>query len=359
MQIRVYESYQSVEGGESADSCHDLCVKEKVDYTRRERYHEEKDMEENTMQKRKLGSTGLSVSEVGFGAWQLGNDREWSGQSKAESIKLVLEAVDQGCTYFDTAPNYGLGNSERLLGEALRDKRDQVVISSKCGHQVDDVQSFEPKQLVQSVEGSLKRLNTDYLDSLLLHNPPFESLDNGSPQFEVLKDLKKQGKIKAYGASVDSGRELDRILDRTDSQIVEIMFNIFHQEPLQAMNRAEEQGVGLIVKVPLDSGWLSGKYHKDSSFTGIRSRWSHEMIKRRSLLVDEVRTIIGSKDSMAEAALQFILAYRCVSTVIPGVRNRQQLQGNLLAADKKMSEAVRTELENLWSREIKTQPLPW
>ncbi|EXJ23041.1 Aldo/keto reductase [Alkalibacterium sp. AK22] len=311
------------------------------------------------MDKRKLGHSGLIVSAVGFGAWQLGNDRDWSGHTKAEAIALVHAAVEQGVTFFDTAPNYGSGNSERLLGEALQGKRDQVVISSKCGHQVDGVQSFEPEQLVHSVEGSLRRLKTDHLDSLLLHNPPFDSLNGYSPQFEVLKDLKKQGKIKAYGASVDSGREIDRIVDETASEVIEIMFNIFHQEPLLSMQRAEEQGVGLIAKVPLDSGWLSGKYHKNSSFTGIRSRWSQDIIERRSMLVEEVRHIIGPDTSMAEAAMHFILAYPCVSTVIPGVKSIQQLQENLSTADKKISEGVKTRLENLWKREIKDQPLPW
>ncbi|MCP4294401.1 MAG: aldo/keto reductase, partial [Proteobacteria bacterium] len=131
--------------------------------------------------------------------------------SDKEAVDLVNEAMDKGCNLFDTAPNYGLGKSETLLGRALKGKRDQVVISSKCGQSADDVQSFEPEKLIKSVEGSLKRLNTDYLDSLILQNPPFDCLKDQSPQLEMLRKLKQQGKIRAYGASFDTGREVEQI----------------------------------------------------------------------------------------------------------------------------------------------------
>lgn len=311
------------------------------------------------MKKRLLGKTGMEVTEVGFGAWQIGNLKDWGGMTDSDAVRLVHEAVDSGCNFFDTAPNYGLGKSEELLGEALKGKRDQVIINSKCGHQADDQQSFEPEDLVQSVEGSLKRLQTDYLDSLILHNPPFEVLQDGSPQFDVLKRLKKEGKIRAYGASVDTGKEVNQIITETDSDLIEVMFNIFHQEPLEAMQEAHDKGVGLIVKVPLDSGWLSGKYDADSTFSGIRSRWSKEDIKRRSELVKKVRTIIGEDYSMVKASLQYILSFSEVSSVIPGARNSQQLQQNLSAADETLSPVMKEELRKLWQEEIKNNPLPW
>lgn len=137
------------------------------------------------------------------------------------------------------------------------------------------------------------------------------------------------------------------------------MFNIFHQEPLEAMQEAHDKGVGLIVKVPLDSGWLSGKYDADSTFSGIRSRWSKEDIKRRSELVKKVRTIIGEDYSMVKASLQYILSFSEVSSVIPGARNSQQLQQNLSAADETLSPVMKDELRKLWQEEIKNNPLPW
>ncbi|MCC5894188.1 MAG: aldo/keto reductase [Alkalibacterium sp.] len=311
------------------------------------------------MKKRSLGQTGIEVSEVGFGAWQLGNEKDWGKMEDKAAIELVNEAIDKGCNLFDTAPNYGLGSSEDLLGRALKGKRDQVVINSKCGHQSNDVQSFDPEDLIKSVEGSLKRLNTDYLDSLLLHNPPFESLDNQSPQFEALKQLKQQGKIRAYGASVDTGKEVEQILTHTDSEVIEVMFNILYQEPLDAMKKAHEQGVGLIVKVPLDSGWLTGKYDGNSSFTGIRSRWSSEDIKQRGKLVRQVRDIIGPDTSMVKASLQYILSFSEVSSVIPGARNSQQLNQNLSASDEVLSNDLQQALRALWVNGIKGTDFPW
>ncbi|OJF94560.1 aldo/keto reductase [Alkalibacterium sp. 20] len=311
------------------------------------------------MKKRMMGNTGIELSEVGFGAWQLGNETDWGRMADEDAIGLVHEALDADCNFFDTAPNYGVGKSEEILGKALKGKRNQVVISSKCGHHTDDVQSFEPEKLLESVEGSLKRLNTDYLDSLLLHNPPFSALDQNSPQFKMLEKLKKQGKIRAYGASVDTAKEINALLDKTDSQIIEVMFNVFYQEPLPAMKRAYEEGVGLIVKVPLDSGWLTGKYDADSTFTGIRSRWSKEDIKKRAELVDKVRGIIGEDQSMVRIALQYILSFKEISTVIPGARNSQQLQQNLSASKDLLSEDMLQALKGLWIEEIKGQPLPW
>ncbi|WP_423188444.1 aldo/keto reductase [Alkalibacterium sp. f15] len=311
------------------------------------------------MKKRMMGNTGIEVSEVGFGAWQLGNETDWGKMADEDAIGLVHEALEAGCNFFDTAPNYGFGKSEELLGKALKGRRDQVVISSKCGHHTDDVQSFEPEKLLESVEGSLKRLNTDYLDSLLLHNPPFSALDQHSPQFEMLEKLKKQGKIRAYGASVDTAKEINALLDKTNSQIIEVMFNAFYQEPLPAMKRAYDEGVGLIVKVPLDSGWLTGKYDANTTFTGIRSRWSKEDIKKRAELVDKVRGIIGEDESMVKVALQYILSFKEISTVIPGAKNSQQLQQNLSASKELLSEDMMQALRGLWIEEIKGKSLPW
>lgn len=311
------------------------------------------------MKKRLLGQTGIKVSEVGFGAWQLGNKRDWGEMSDNEAVNLVDEAMENGCNLFDTAPNYGLGKSELLLGKALKGKRNQVVLNSKCGHSATDEHSFEPEKLIESVEGSLQRLNTDYLDSLLLHNPPFESLNDQSPQFEVLKKLKQQGKIRAYGASVDTGKDVEQILANTDSEIIEVMFNVLYQEPLEAMKQARKKGVGLIVKVPLDSGWLTGKYNADSTFSGIRSRWTSETIKQRSDLVNKVRELIGPDASMVEQSLQYILSFADVSSVIPGARNSQQLKQNLSASNEKMSLDLQQALRSLWVNEIKATSFPW
>lgn len=310
------------------------------------------------MNQRKLGQTGIEVSEIGFGAWQLGNEKDWGQMTDAEAIQLVQTAMAEGCNFFDTAPNYGGGKSETLIGRAIQGKRDQVVISSKCGHHADGGLNFEPDALRASVEGSLQRLQTDYLDCLLLHNPPFETL-NHSPQFELLEQLKAEGKIRAYGASVDSGREVEALLNETDSQVIEVMFNVLHQEPLEAIRRAHKKGVGIIAKIPLDSGWLTGKYDGHSTFTGIRGRWTEEQIQQRANLVESIRHLIGEDRSMVQAALQYILAHEEVSTTIPGARHVEQLRHNLAASEGTLSKDELKALRALWEAEIKTLSLPW
>jgi aryl-alcohol dehydrogenase-like predicted oxidoreductase len=311
------------------------------------------------VKKRDLGSTGIKVSEIGFGAWQLGNEKDWGKMTNDEAVYLVNKAMDSGCNFFDTAPNYGAGKSEELLGKAFKGKRDQVVISSKCGHHSNGEQNFEPDKLILSVENSLRRLNTDYLDSLLLHNPPFSTLDRSSQQFAVLERLKEQGKIKLYGASVDNSNEVNKLLNNTDSEVIEVMFNIFHQEPASALKSAQTKGVGIITKIPLDSGWLTGKYSANSTFTGIRSRWSTEEIQKRGKLVEQVRSILGSNISMVHGALQFILSYQEVSTVIPGARDIQQLNENISASEAILPKEVKYELLKLWDEEIKDSNIGW
>src|SRR5262249_31420397 len=153
-------------------------------------------------------NTGIRVSEVGFGGWQLGNEREFVQMTNEEAVRLVHAALDRGCNLFDTAPNYGLGASERILGQALQGRRAEAVITSKFGPHVDGDTDFNASLLLESVEGSLKRLQTDYLDVLLLHNPPLEVLHGTTAHWEILRTLKQQGKVRAFGASLDWSKEV-------------------------------------------------------------------------------------------------------------------------------------------------------
>jgi aryl-alcohol dehydrogenase-like predicted oxidoreductase len=309
---------------------------------------------------RKLGNTGIDVSEVGFGAWQLGNGMDWGSMSDSEAIHLVHMAMDEGCTFFDTAPNYGQGKSERLLGQAFLGKRDKVVINTKFGHDPDGQNNFTVEGLKTSLETSLKKLQTDYIDTILIHNPPFELLNGSNTDiYEELEKLKKEGKIRAYGASVDSSAEMTELMRTTKSQVMEVLFNVFHQETTYAFPEAYEKGIGIIVKVPLDSGWLSGKYHAKSQFDGIRSRWSEDIIERRFNLLKKIAFITEEGHSFVQAALSYVLAFDEVSTVIPGVKNEAQLKENLSASVKVLSPEQINRLKAFWVEELKSSPLPW
>jgi len=148
-------------------------------------------------------------------------------------------------------------------------------------------------------------------------------------------------------------------VDTTQSKALEVFFNALYQEPLPAFQKAHENGVGIIVKVPLDSGWLSGRYRKGHQFDDIRKRWPPEVVARRSELVEQFAALVPEGTSMAHAALQFILAQPQVSTIIPGAKSAEQALDNFAAADKQLSQEVVQSMYDLWEREIMSDPLPW
>lgn len=299
-----------------------------------------------------------SVSLVGFGAWQLGNVKHWKGSTFEEGIALVKEAFNQGVNFFDTAPNYASGNSEKILGEALKGIREQVIINTKVGHSPSGEYGFTKEAIKASINHSLKTLQTTYLDSVILHNPERYILEGKSELHKVLQDFKEQGIIKKWGVSIDSLEELQIVLDHLEVDTIEIMFNMIHQEPKYLFDEVEKRGIFLIVKVPLDSGWLTGKYDETSAFSGIRARWSEQTIAKRAEIVKRIKDIV-KEDNLVAPALQFILSYSAVSTVIPGTKNEQQLHSNVNVLDYHLSKEKKSEIESLYETYIKDQDTPW
>lgn len=313
------------------------------------------------MRKRKLGSTGLEVSEVAFGAWQLGNDDSWGGMDDKTANRLVNEALDGGINLFDTAPNYADTKSERLLGEILRGKRDDVVLVSKFGHRPDGPKEFSVEWFWPSLEASLKRLQTDYLDVLLLHNPGFDMYEGSDPLWEAMDKAREQGKIRHYGASLDFAEEITACLKNTKSEVLEILFNIFHQDVRSAFSLVRERDAGTIVKVPLDSGWLTGRFDANSRFEGIRSRWSVEEIAQRAALVARLGWLTEDGSELAQKAIAFLLSYEEITCVIPGIRSHEQLHSNLASVQRSVTQDERQKLEKMWDEVTQngTKLLPW
>jgi aryl-alcohol dehydrogenase-like predicted oxidoreductase len=314
------------------------------------------------MKLRPFGDTGMMVSEIGLGAWQLANEVDWGLNDRQEALRIVQKSLEAGCNFFDTAPGYGDGRSEELLGEGLKSVRKDVIICTKFSYYHEDgTPDFDARHIRPVLEGSFRRLQTDYVDILLLHNPPRELMDGRrAPEiYEELERLKTEGKIREYGVSLDWREEVELVVDTTKSKAQEVFFNALYQEPLPAFQKAYEHGVGLIIKVPLDSGWLSGRYRGGHRFDDIRRRWPPEVIARRSELVEKFAALVPEGTSMAHAALQFILAHPQVSTVIPGAKTVEQALDNFAAADKQLSPEVVQSIYELWEREIQSDPLPW
>ena len=313
------------------------------------------------MKLRPFGNTGMNVSEVGLGAWQLANP-EWGVDDKKEALSIVQKSLAAGCNFFDTAPGYGRGRSEELLGEGLKSGRKDVIICTKFSYyNENDEGEWNAKYVRPVLEGSFKRLQTDYVDILLLHNPPRELMDGNvsAELYAELEKLKIEGKIREYGVSLDWRIELENVLDTTMSKAAEVFFNALYQEMLPAFPKAQAQGMGLIVKVPLDSGWLSGRYRGKQKFDDVRSRWSPEVLARRNDLVEKFAALVPEGTSMAHAALQFVLAQPEVSTVIPGAKTVEQALDNFAAADRQLRPEVLQSMRDLWTREIESDPLPW
>jgi aryl-alcohol dehydrogenase-like predicted oxidoreductase len=303
----------------------------------------------------------MNVSEIGLGAWQLANP-DWGIEDKSEALRIIQKSLEAGCNFFDTAPGYGGGRSEELLGEGLKSVRKDIILCTKFSHYGENgTRDFDTKNIRPVLEGSFRALQTDYVDILLLHNPPRELMDGSvAPElYEEMEKLKAEGKIREYGVSLDWREEVDRVVDTTKSKGLEVFFNALYQEPLPAFQKAYENGVGIIVKVPLDSGWLSGRYRKGHNFDDIRKRWPPEVVERRSELVEQFARLVPEGTSMAHAALQFILAQPQVSTVIPGAKSVEQALDNFAAADRQLSPEVVQSMVKLWEREIMSDPLPW
>lgn len=301
------------------------------------------------------------VSEIGLGAWQLGNNSGWQSMSEKQAIEMVEKALELGINFFDTAPNYGHGTGETRLGKGLKGvDRSKIVINTKFGHTDSGTTNYSSEYIRESLEGSLKRLQVDYVDSLIIHNPPAEYLDGTkNDHYEILERLMEEGKITAYGASLDTYNDMKLLMETTNAKVIEAFFNILFQDALRAFAMAKEKEVGIIVKIPLDSGWLSGKYNAESTFNDIRSRWSREDIQTRARLVESIKEIVQAGDNLAQKAISFCLAYDAVSTVIPGNVNIAQLTSNVESINNPISREILEKLEAFYQNEVKQCNLPW
>lgn len=310
------------------------------------------------MIKTNYANTNKKINRLGFGAWQLGNTDFWGYMSIDEGVELVKSAISQGINFFDTAPGYAAGLSESILGASILEHREDVVINTKFGHTADGETDFSVFSLREQIYESLERLQTDYLDSIVLHNPSMDILEGKTLHFQELKKLKAEGMIRAYGVSIDTYDEFKAVIDHVELDVVEILFNIFFQEPSKLFKKAKEKGISIIAKVPLDSGWLTGKYDEFSEFYGIRSRWDDETLHQRAALVRELKSITGAND-LTKYAISFVLSYPEVTAVIPGIKSIDQLHDHIANSNFKLPADIKKEFVKLYNKRIKEEPLYW
>lgn len=300
------------------------------------------------MQYRDLGKTGIKVSSIGFGGWAIGGVTEasgtplgWGHTSDDESLAAIRRARELGVTFFDTSDSYGFGRGESLLGIVLSRYRNDVVIATKVGVVRTAAgalkKDFSRNHIFHAVDGSLKRLRTDYIDLYQVHNPTLDELRQEEIQ-DAMDRLQDAGKIRFWGVSVSTPEEGLEVVNRGWGHALQVLYNALNQAPARELfPAAKEKGYGVIARVPLASGLLTGKFRIDSVFPSddvrqnfLTARRLQEAIER----VDEVKSIIGgTARNLAEGALRFVLADDAVSTTIPGARNARQAEMNAGAAD--------------------------
>ena len=301
------------------------------------------------MKYRRLGGTDIEVSEVGFGVWTVSTG--WWGEVDDErSVRIMRQAHERGINYFDTADTYGSGKGETLLADAFGHMRDEVVISTKIGYdfynhtarrgQQERPQDWSPDFLRFALEQSLKRLGTDYVDFLQLHNTKMDAVEDDE-LFALMDEFKAEGKIRSYGVALgpkigwlDEGV---RAMRERSVNGVHMIYNMLEQEPGRELIRtARETDTSLIVRVPHSSGMLEGKYDENTTFANNDHRrhrpkeWLTEGIKK----VEQLQFLTQSGErTLGQAALKFVLASPEVASVLPNIYNEEQIEEFSTAPD--------------------------
>ena len=322
------------------------------------------------MQYRDLGNTGFKVSALSFGAWAIGGT--WGPVDEKESLSALHAAIEKGVNFFDTADVYGDGISERLLARLKKETRETIYIATKAGRRLDPHVSagYNRVNLTAFVERSLKNLDTDCLDLVQLHCPPTEVYYQPEV-FGVMDDLVKAGKIHHYGVSVEKVEEALKAIEFPNVKTVQIIFNMFRLRPAELFfEQAKIRKVGILARVPLASGMLTGKMKPDSKFSADDHRAFNrhgEAFDRGETFsgvdydlglqaVEELKSICPQGMSLVQFALRWILMFDAVSCAIPGAKRPSQVEENFSAADlPALSAETMEKVKNIYNQYIKAK----
>ncbi|MFC5447150.1 aldo/keto reductase [Paenibacillus aestuarii] len=319
------------------------------------------------MKYRPLGNTGIKVSEISFGTWAIGGS--WGNVNDADSLAALHRAMEEGVNFFDTADVYGSGHSEELLAQATKGREDEIHIATKFCRSADihDPATYSEERVRAFCEGSLKRLQREAIDLYQIHCPPLAILQQGTV-FEVLDKLKAEGKIRHYGVSVETVEEGLFCLKQPGVAALQVIVNLFRQKPLdELLPAAHAQGVGILARLPLASGLLTGKFSAQTQFEADDHRSFNENGEQFNVgetfaglgfakgleLSSQLSWIAEGRESMTRAALRWLLDLEAVSCVIPGFKNTAQVLDNLQAANvPSFTAAELRQLKGWYEREV-------
>lgn len=319
------------------------------------------------MKKRSFGNTGAEISEVGLGCWQLGG-ADWGNVSDEQAFAILDAAVDSGVTFFDTADVYGGGRSESLIGRYFKQAPTQAFVATKLGR----TQDLYPDKYTESgiraaIEASQGRLGVEAIDLIQLHCVPTEVMRRGEI-FEWLRKCQKEGKIKSFGASVESMDEALLCLEQPGLASLQIIFNIFRQKPIETLfPHAKDKCVAIIVRLPLASGLLSGKITKETKFAATDHRFYNRDGQQFNVgetfaglpfekgveLSEELKAFVPEGLTMAQFAQRWILDYDEVSVIIPGASSADQARANASISDiSPLSPQLHERLSNYYQSQV-------
>ncbi len=322
------------------------------------------------MKYRALGKTGYKVSEIGYGAWSLGAD--WGDVTDSQALLTLSSLPEAGITFIDTADVYGDGRSEKLIAKFRQSDKSPFYVATKAGRRLNPhaTEGYTKVNLTEFVNRSLVNLKADCLDLLQLHCPPTPVYYNPEV-FSALDDLVKAGKIRHYGVSVEKVEEALKAIEYPNVSTVQIIFNIFRQRPMELFFReAAKKNIGIIVRVPLASGLLTGKFNLDSKFAendhrqynrkgqafDVGETFSGVDFKTGLTAVEELRKIIPQGYTMPQFALKWILMHKEVSTVIAGGKTSNQVIENVKASDlPPLTQKTMDRVEEVYKKFIKPE----
>lgn len=319
------------------------------------------------MKFRAFGKTGFRAGEIGLGTWQLGGS--WGEVSEQTALETLRTAAASGVNFLDTADVYGDGRSERLIGRFLKETREPIFVATKLGRSGSPgwPENFTRAAVRQHTEASLQRLGVEALDLTQLHCVPLAALKSGE-MFDALRELQREGKIKAFGVSVESMEEALYCLEQPGVVSLQIIFNIFRQKPINALfSAAKQKNVALIVRLPLASGLLGGKMTKHTQFDPTDHRVENRdgqlfnvgetfaglPFEKGVELADALKPLVPEGQTMADFALRWCLDFDAVSVLIPGARNPEQARGNVRASDLPLlSRELHAQLSSFYESEV-------
>ena len=320
------------------------------------------------MKYRKFSDLGWNVSEIGLGCWEIGGS--WGDVSEHDAREILKKALDKGVNFFDTADVYGDGRSEKFLGELIKSTSEKIFVTTKSGRRwrgTNYPRGYKQKHIEEFIDRSLINLGIDCIDLLQLHCPPSE-ICSKKETYEMMDEIVKKGKIAYYGVTVHKLSDAMEAIQFPNVKSIQIVFNIFRQKPAESFfKEAKKRNVAIIARGPLASGLLTGKINQETKFPendhrnyningkafDIGDTFSGVNFEKGLKAVEKLKTLLPDNFSLSELALKWILMHDEVSVVIPGAKNKSQVQMNTSATDLKDISSLLSKINFIYDELIK------